>query len=317
MATEFSQPSSSVAGQTRQPQKQRHSALAREEMRDGYIMILPWIIGFIVFTAGPMIFSLVMSFADWGGLSAPKWIGVGNYQTLLSEKLVGIALFNTAYYTFFSVPLHVLGALLIGLAMNLKLRGIRWYRTIYYLPAITPAVASTLLWLMIFQPQFGVANWVIGLFGIPRQGWLLNPQLSKPVLIVMSLWTVGGGMPIFLAGLQGIPGELYEAAYIDGAKGWAVFLYITLPLLTPVIFFSLITGMIGSFQVFTSAYLVSGGAGGPEYSTLFYVLHLYRNAFIYFKMGYASAMAWVLLVIILAFTVLQFRVGQRWVYYER
>ncbi|HXG35990.1 MAG TPA: sugar ABC transporter permease [Dehalococcoidia bacterium] len=298
------------------PKKRRRSALAREEMRDGYIMILPWIIGFLLFTAGPMIFSLIMSFTEWGGLSAPRWIGLDNYRTLFSEKLIGIALYNTAFYTLLSVPLHVLGALLISLAMNMKLRGIRWYRTVYYLPAITPAVASTLLWILIFQPQFGVANWLLNLLHLPRQSWLLDPNLSKPTLIIMSLWSVGGGMPIFLAGLQGIPVELYEAAGIDGAKGWALTRYITLPLLTPIIFFSIITGVIGSFQVFTSAYLVSNGEGGPEYSTLFYVLYLYRNAFIYFKMGFASAMAWLLLLIILAFTVVQFRLGQRWVYYE-
>ena len=298
------------------PKKRHRSALAREEMRDGYIMILPWIIGFVLFTAGPMIFSLIMSFTSWGGLSAPKWAGLDNYRTLFSERLIGVALYNTAFYTFLSVPLHVLGAMTIGLAMNMRLRGIRWYRTIYYLPAITPAVASTLLWMLIFQPQFGVANWLLGLVGVPKQSWLLDPQLSKPTLIIMSLWAVGGGMPIFLAGLQGIAVELYEAARIDGARAWAVLRYITLPLLTPVIFFSIITGMIGSFQVFTSAYLVSNGEGGPEYSTLFYVLYLYRNAFVYFKMGYASAMAWVLLVIILFFTAVQFKGSQRWVYYE-
>ena len=290
------------------------SGLAREEMRDGYLMIGLWLIGFLVFTAGPIAASMGLSLTKWDLISDAKWIGWTNYQTLFKDDLIRISLWNTFYFTVVLVPLSTIGALLLALAMNMKIRGIRLYRTLYYLPSITPAVATTLLWLVIFQPDFGVANYLLQGLGVPKQAWLLDPLQAKPVLIIMALWGIGGGMPIFLAGLQAVPRELYEAAEIDGSNRWNSFFYVTLPLMTPVIFFSVITGIIGSFQVFTSAYIATDG--GPQNATLFYVLLLYRNAFQYFKMGYASAMAWILFLIILAFTILQFRLARRWVYYE-
>lgn len=290
------------------------SGLAREEMRDGYLMVGVWLIGFLIFTAGPIIASLGLSFTTWDLISDAQWSGLTNYATLLKDDLVRISLWNTLYFTAVLVPLSTVGALLMALALNMKLRGVRFYRTLYYLPSITPAVATTLLWLMIFQPEFGVANYFLQKAGLHKQLWLMNPTLAKPVLILIALWGIGGGMPIFLAGLQAVPRELYEAAEIDGSNRWNSFFNVTLPLMTPVIFFSVTTGIIGSFQVFTNAYIATDG--GPGNATLFYVLLLYRNAFQYFKMGYASAMAWLLFLLVLIFTIVQFRLAKRWVYYE-
>ena len=294
--------------------RRRRSGLLREEMRDGYLMVSFWLVGFLVFTMGPILAALGLSFTNWDLISPAKWSGLANYRTLLRDDLIRVSLYNTLYYTLISVPVGTAGALLLALAMNMKLRGMRLYRTLYYLPSIIPAVATALLWLVIFHPEFGIANYLLQQVGLPKQIWLLDPQLAKPVLILMGLWGVGGGMPIFLAGLQAIPRELYEAAEIDGSNRWHSFINVTLPLLTPVIFFSVITGVIGSFQVFTSAYIATDG--GPQNATLFYVLLLYRHAFQFFKMGYASAMAWLLFIIILLFTVIQFRLAQRWVHYE-
>lgn len=307
-------PQSTIKIPTYQPQRKKRSGLAREEMRDGYLMVGFWLIGFLVFTAGPIAASMGLSFTNWDLISPAKWAGLANYRTLLKDDLISTSLYNTLYFTILSVPLSTIAALLLALAMNMKIRGIYLYRTLYYLPSITPAVATALLWLVIFQPEFGIANYMLQKLGLPKQLWLLDPAQAKPILILMALWGVGGGMPIFLAGLQSIPRELYEAAEIDGSNHWNSFISVTLPLLTPVIFFSLITGIIGSFQIFTSAYIATDG--GPENATLFYVLLLYRNAFQFFKMGYASAMAWLLFIIVLIFTVLQFRLAQRWVHYE-
>jgi multiple sugar transport system permease protein len=294
--------------------RRRRSALAREEMRDGYLMLLPWLVGFVVLLAGPMLYSLYMSFTNWQMLVPEVWTGLANYREMAGDELVRTSLGNTAYYTLIAVPLYTLLGLALGLLMAGKIAGIRFYRTAYFLPSITPIVATALLWMLIFQPEFGFANWALGLLGIPKQLWLLSPSQSKPVLIFMHLWGVGGSMPIFLAGLKGIPPELYEAARIDGAGRWAAFRHVTLPLLSPVLFFVVITGFIGGFQVFTSAYVAT--AGGPANSTRFFVLHLYDTAFSYFRMGYASAMAWLLFTIVLLFTLLQFAVARRLVYYE-
>jgi multiple sugar transport system permease protein len=238
-----------------------------------------------------------------------------NYADFVLEDPLFIkSLYNTFYYVILSVPLGLLVALGLALLLNLQLRGVAIFRTIFYVPMVTPVVAVSLLWLFLFNPQFGILNYVLTLVGLPALGWISDPTWSKPSLILMSLWTVGGTMLIFLAGLQGIPAHLYEAAEIDGANIWQRFLNVTLPMLSPVIFFNLVLGIIGSFQTFTQAYVMTGG--GPVDSTLFYALYLYRSAFKLLKMGYASSMAWVLLVIILVLTWLQFRLGRSWVYYE-
>jgi len=293
--------------------KRRRSLHWREHI-DGYIFILPWLIGFVVFVAGPMVASFVISFMRWEIVTPPAWVGVAQYTKLFQDDRFYLTLYNTAYYVFIGVPLHLLLALLAAMAMNLHLRGIRFYRTVYFIPSITPVVASSLLWLWIFNPEFGLANAALNAIGLPSLYWLQDPKLAKFALIIMSFWTIGGQMVILLAGLKGIPRTLYEAAEIDGAGQWASFWHITLPMLSPAIFFNLILAIIGAFQVFTQSYIIT--QGGPENATLFYVLYLYRMAFQNFQMGYASAMAWVLFIIILVFTFIQFRLSERWVFYE-
>lgn len=293
--------------------RRRRSLLWREHL-DGYLFILPWLIGFFVFVAGPMVASFLISFMHWEMVTPARWAGLAQYDRLFNDNRFYLSLYNTAYYVFIGVPLHLLLALLAAMAMNLNLRGIRIYRTLYFIPSITPVVASSLLWLWIFNPEFGLANSMLNWLGLPSLYWLQDPKLAKPAFIIMSFWTIGGQMVILLAGLKGIPPALYEAAQIDGAGNWASFWHITLPMLSPAIFFNMILAIIAAFQVFTQSYIITGG--GPENATLFYVLYLYRMAFENFRMGYASAMAWVLFVIILLFTYMQFRLSDRWVFYE-
>ena len=294
--------------------RRRRRGLLWTETRDAFLFLLPWILGFLLFTAGPMLASLYISFTKWEIVTPSVWVGLAQYKKLFQDDRFFLSLYNTAYYVFIGVPLHLFLALLAALAMNIELRGIRLFRTLYYVPSITPAVANAILWLWIFHPQWGLANALLQSLGLPGLYWLQDPKLAKPSFIIMSFWTIGGQMVILLAGLKSIPQSLYEAAAIDGANTWHRFRHITLPLLTPAIFFNLIMAIIGAFQVFTQAYIMT--EGGPNYATLFYVLYLYRMAFENFRMGYASAMAWVLFAIILAFTLLQFRISDRWVFYE-
>jgi multiple sugar transport system permease protein len=284
------------------------------EALEGFAFISPWLLGFVIWTAGPMIASLVISLMEWELLTPPQWIGFSNYQRLFSDKLLVKSLWNTFYYVAFSVPLRLAVALVMALAMNLPLWGIRFYRVAYYIPSITPMVANAILWLWIFNPDFGLANAVLDYLGLPTQLWIFEPKLVKLCFIIMTLWGFGQAMMIFLAGLQGVPQVLYEAAEIDGATSATKFWRITLPILSPVIFFNLIIGIIGAFQVFSSALIMTDG--GPSNASLFYVLYLYRNAFQYFRMGYASAMAWVLFAIVVSFTLIQIRLSSMWVYYE-
>lgn len=281
----------------------------------GYVFISPWLIGFLIFTAGPMLASLVLSFCKYD-LHELQWVGTKNYEVLLSrDPLFWKSLSNTALYVLFSVPLGLTGSLLIALLLNQAVRGIALFRTAFYLPSLVPAVASALVWAWIFHPDSGLFNYTLSLFHIQGPQWLQDPMWALASLIIMSLWGVGGSrMIIFLAGLQGISDELYEAAALDGARTWASFRHVTLPMLSPTIFFNMVLGVIGSFQVFTSAYVLTNG--GPDNATLMYVLYLYFNAFRYFKMGKASAMAWLLFVVLLVFTVVQFRSASKWVYYE-
>ncbi|HEY3109078.1 MAG TPA: sugar ABC transporter permease [Chloroflexota bacterium] len=225
-----------------------------------------------------------------------------------------VSLFNTVFYTALVVPLHLLAALIAALLLNVGLRGTNVYRAIIYLPSQMPLVASSILWFFIFSPTYGLANALLGYLGLPEQAWLWDVHLVKPSLVIMAVWAFGGAMIIFLAGLQGIPETLYEAASIDGASGWDRFRHVTLPMLSPTIFFNLIIGLIGSFQVFTSVYVMT--SGGPGTASLMLVLYVYRHAFQNFKMGYASALAWLLFGIVLVLTVIQFRLSRRWVYYE-
>jgi multiple sugar transport system permease protein len=280
-----------------------------------YLFITPWLVGFLLFTVGPVIASLGLSLADYSIVTPPIFRGLGNYQDLFSEdRLFGLSLYNTGYYVLLFVPLQIALSLGLALLLNQKVGGLAIYRTLFYIPSIVPIVANSILWIWILQPQWGLLNFMLSLIGIKGPLWLSSVEWSKPSLIMMSLWGSGGAMIIFLAGLQGIPQHLYEAAEIDGANPWRKFWNITIPLLTPTIFFVLVLGIIGSFQVFTQAYIMTGG--GPADSTLFYMFYLYRRAFVFHNMGYASAMAWILFMIILLLTLVQFATARRWVYYE-
>jgi len=290
------------------------SRLTVRDAIDGYLFIMPWILGFILFTAFPMGFSFLLTLMDWDLLGSQSWAGLSNYLQATSDPLVGVSLYNTGYFTVFSVPLRLAIALAGALLLNASVRGLSFFRTAFYLPTIVPAVASVILWMWIFNPSMGLLNMGMSALGLPKQDWLWDVGLSKPSLILMTLWTTGNVMIIFLAGLQAIPNHLYEAAKIDGAGGWSQFRHVTLPMLSPSILFNLVMGIIYSFQVFTSAFLMT--KGGPLNSTLFTVLYLYQAAFERFQMGYGSAIAWLLFVIILVFTILQWKLADVWVYYE-
>lgn len=290
------------------------SAAQWRDLRDGLLLTSPFIIGVLFLWIGPMIYSLFLILQDWDLITPPTFIGFGNFVRLWNDPLVAKSLGNTAYYTFVGVPLQLIVAFGLALMLNQNVRGLSIYRTIYYLPSITPAVAFAVVWIQILNPEFGVLNNLIGLFGIKPIKWLFDPMWAKPAFILMSLWLVGFQMVIFLAGLQGVPKELHEAAAIDGANSWRRFWNVTLPIISPVLFFNLVIGLIGSFQVFTGAFIIT--KGGPQDSTLFMVLYIYRNAFEYFKMGYAVTLSWLLFVIIMIFTAVQFFFANRWVYYE-
>jgi multiple sugar transport system permease protein len=290
------------------------SLRAREEL-DFYLAILPWLIGFIAFSAGPLIASLAMSLTNWTGLTTRNWVGLQNYATMLTgDRDFFTVLRNTFYYSFGSVSLGVVLSLAVALLMNQKVPGINIFRTLYYLPAVTSGVAIAIMFAWIFNPQVGLINFLLSLIGIKGPLWLASQQWAMPALILMSLWGVGGNMVVLLAGLQGVPEELYDAAKVDGAGEWREFLHVTLPMISPVVFFIIITSIIGTFQVFENVYIMT--RGGPGTATRVYVFHLYQNAFEYQKMGYASALAWVLFLIILGLTWLQLRASRYWVYYE-
>ncbi len=310
----------------------RYTYREKRESQAAYRFIAPWVIGTAVLILGPMILSLVMSFADWDIIQPAKWHGIGNYSEAFGQDpRFWAALKVTLVYSAFAVPLGLLVAMALALLLNQKIRGIPLFRACFYVPSLASLVAASLIWRRIFQQDGGLLNTLIygadgtgnflglasalGPFTNPGEhlNWLGNEHTALASLVIMSLWGVGGAMVILLAGLQGIPHEYQEAAFVDGASAWHRFRHVTLPLLTPTIFFSLVTGIIGSFQVFTQAFVIT--QGGPNDSTLFYMLHLYNQAFANLRMGYASALAWVLFVLILAFTLLQFR-ASKWVYYE-
>ncbi|MFD2615645.1 carbohydrate ABC transporter permease [Paenibacillus gansuensis] len=287
---------------------------ASREALECYLFISPAIIGLVVFLLGPIIASAYFSFTEYDILSPPRWIGLDNYRTLLSDDLFWKSMKVTLIYSVVSVPLGLAVSLFLAILLNQNLKGIFIYRTIFYMPAVLSGVAVALLWRWLFNPDFGLLNWFIGLFGLDGPNWILDENWALPSVILMSLWGVGGSTLIYLAGLQGIPSDLYEAAEIDGAGRFRRFLNVTIPMLSPVIFFNLIMGIIGALQVFTEGYVLT--QGGPNNATLFSVLYLYRNAFDYLSMGYASAMAWVLFLVILFFTLFIFKSSPMWVYYE-
>lgn len=293
----------------------RFGPQARHEERMFYLFISPWLIGFILFWAGPIIASFVLSFTNWNLLGDPQWVGLANYTKMTTDKFFQIALVNTLYYGIGSVTLGVAVAFLLALLLNQKVYGQAMFRTIFYLPSVVSGIAVALLWLNIFNPDFGLLNQILVRLGVENPpGWLVSPQWAMPALIIMSIWGAGGSMVIYLAGLQSIPEHLYEAASIDGAGRWTKFWVITVPMMSPVIFFNLITGFIASLQAFVQILVMTDG--GPANATLVYGLYLYRNAFRLFQMGYASALSWALFIVIITITVIQFALAKRWVYYE-
>lgn len=292
-----------------------HTKQYWRDVRNGYIFILPFIIGFVVFTLGPMLFSLFASFNYYDITANMKWVAWDNYKNIfLNDEFFRISLLNTLYYAVFSIPVGIIASLSLALMLNVDVPGSKIFRSIYYLPSVLSGVAVMLLWMWIFNPQVGILNTLLGYVGIQGPDWLSNPKWSKPALVVMKLWGVGGTMLLFLAALKNVPKELYEAAQIDGAGILTQFRHITLPLISPTMFFVLITGINGAFQIFDQAYVMT--KGGPANSTLFYVLYLFNKGFKEFKMGYASALAWILFVIIMIITIIQFKVSKKWVYYE-
>ena len=292
----------------------RSRNLTRREALECYLFISPVCIGLLVFTLGPILASLYFSFTEYNIIRAPKWVGLGKFRELIQDELFWQSLKVTSLYVVMHLPVSLVLALGIALLMNQKVRGIIFFRTVYYLPSVVSGVAVALLWMWIFNPEFGILNTLLALVNIQGPAWLFDEHWSLPAIALMSLWGVGGSMLIYLAGLQGIPSELYEAAEIDGASRWRRFWFITLPLLSTVILFNLVMGLIASFQEFTPAYVMT--SGGPNFSTLFYNYYLYENAFEYLYMGYASAMAWVLLVIVLILTLLVFKSSPMWVFYQ-
>ena len=293
-----------------------HKSLRGREAISFYLFILPWTIGFLAFIFGPIVASFVLSFSRYDIISSPRFVGLDNFAELVTDELFWRSLYNTLYIVVIAVPLGMVISFAVALLLNQKVRFMASYRTMYFMPSIVPAVASAALWLYLLQPQWGLINGVLEFVGIPGPGWLASEVWSKPAIIMLMVWASGGTMIIYLAGLQDIPDSLYEAAEIDGAGWGQKFRHVTLPLMTPTIFFTLVLGIIGTFQVFDVIFVLTDGMGGPLNSTLVYLIYLYRNGFNFFRMGYASAMAWILFMIILVITIIQFRMASRWVYYE-
>lgn len=289
----------------------------RIHLRNGLLFAAPWLVGLVGFLLYPVLASLFASFCDYSTLQPPIWIGAENYADLAGDAVFYRALGNSFYYAAFALPLGIVMSFALALLLNTGLRRMALFRTIFYLPALVPIVASALLWLWILNGRYGVLNYALSLVGIQGPTWLADPIWAKPALILMSLWGVGGAMVIYLAALQDVPQELYESAEIDGAGYWSRLVHITIPTVSPVIYFNLIMGIIGVFQIFSIVYIMTGSASGsPARSTLFYALYLWQQAFDYLKMGYASAMAWILFVIILCLTMLAHRAMGRRVFYS-
>lgn len=275
----------------------------RRDLRNGLLFISPWIVGFLAFTAYPVMSSLYYSFTQYNMISPPQFVGLANYVSLFQDQNFLIALWDTGYMIVIGLSFITVATISLAILLNSgKIRGTGVVRTLIFIPQLVPVVVLSVLWIWILQPDEGVLNAILGWFGIHGPGWLSNPYWAKPAFILMALWGSGNVVLIYLAGLQDISPSLYEAASLDGASAFRRVLHITLPLLRPVILFNVITGMIGMFQTFAQSFIMTDG--GPANSTLFYSLYLYQNAFAYFKMGYASAMAWILLLIVLGLTVL-------------
>jgi multiple sugar transport system permease protein len=303
-----------VSTEVAPPRERFRISMRKREAIFGYIFLLPWIIGFLGFLVGPMIASVYLSFTQYKMISPPVWIGLANYERMFADQFVIHSLRVTSQFTLFAVPMGMVAAMAVAVLLNQKIVASGVFRTVFYLPSVISGVAIALVFAWIFNYRFGILNYFLSFVGIEGPNWLGSPRYALWAFVIMSLWGIGGNVVIYLAGLQGVPVSLQEAATIDGASAWTRFWRITLPLITPVILFTLIMGVIGTFQTFTQAYIMTGG--GPANATLFYLLYLYRNAFNWFEMGYASALAWLLFLIILVLTVILWLTSARWVYYE-
>jgi multiple sugar transport system permease protein len=306
-----------VPAKALETQKRRfnfHMTMRRREAIMGYVFLTPWLIGFLVFLVGPMLTSIYLSMTNYKMISSPVWIGLANYERMIADPLVIHSLTVTIKYTAFAVPLGMIAAMAIAVLLNQKIHASGIFRTVFYLPSVISGVAVALVFVWIFNYRFGLLNYFLSLVGIDGPNWLGSPRYALWAFVLMSLWGIGGNVVIYLAGLQGVPVSLIEAAIIDGASPWTRFWKITLPLLTPVVLFTMVMGVIASFQTFTQAYIMTGG--GPANATLFFLLYLYKNAFNWFEMGYASALAWLLFIIIMIVTIIMWTSSARWVYYE-
>jgi multiple sugar transport system permease protein len=298
-------------------QRRRRSELRRREAVAGYLFVVPWLVALLVFTAYPVLAALFFSFTEYNILQPPEWVGLQNYEAMLSEDpsfWTGVG--NSAVYAVMAVPLTLAVSLALALILSTRATGIGFYRTVFYLPSLAPPVAGAVVFMLLFSPSQGLVNAALGFLGLRPPDWFLDPAWAKPTLVILHLWGLGSAVLIFLAGLKEIPQTYLEAAAIDGANAWQRFRHVVVPLLTPVILFNLVMGVIYSFQVFTSAFVIGGTTGQPLESTLMFMILIYRNAFKYFKMGYASALSVVLFAVVLALTLVIFRSSGRWVHYE-
>ncbi|KAB8127053.1 sugar ABC transporter permease [Gracilibacillus oryzae] len=282
----------------------------------GWLFASPWVIGLLLFYAFPLFSSIYFSFTTYSILQPGEFVGLQNYRQLFSDELFWKSIYNTIYFAVFFVPLSIIIGVALAMMLNMKVKGMAIYRTIFFLPTLVPHVALAVLWMWLLNPGFGLVNGALDMVGITGPNWLGSEFWSKPSLILMSLWAIGQPVIIYLAGLGDIPNELYEAAEVDGANWLQKTFKVTLPLLTPVIFFNLVMGSIGAFQQFTLPYTMTQGQGTPANTLTFYVMYLYDNAFKFFNMGYASAMAWILFILIMALTAVIFMTSKRWVHYQ-
>ena len=297
--------------------RQRRSRISRKENRAGYLFALPWLIGLVVFLIGPIVASVLLSFTNWNLISPARWVGLENYRDMIHSREFWQSIKVTLFYAALSVPLYLVLGLSLAILLNQRVRGMYMFRTILFLPTVLSGVAVAVLWVSLLNPDLGVVNQVLRAIGIddpPR--WLLSPTWAVPAIVLMGLWGIGGGAIIYLAGLQNIPPALYQAARVDGASAWQTFRHITLPLLTPTLLFTLLIGLIEAFQVFDTAFVLGGSRGGTRGSLLFYVLNLWNEGFRNGRFGYASALAWVLVIVAAIVILLVFKTSSRWVYYE-
>ena len=306
-----------MASKVKQRKKKQWSKKRKKDAMWGLFFVSPFIIGFLVFMLGPMLFSFYGSFTNYNLTSHMDLIGLGNFIRMFTrDELFWTSLYNTAYYVVFNVPLTAVGSVLLAVLLNRRIRGISIFRTIFYLPAILSGVAVYVLWMQLLSPSSGLVNSLLALVGISGPAWLFDPNWTKPALILMRLWSVGGSMLLYLATLQNIPAQLYESAEIDGANVFQRFRNITIPMITPIIFYDIVTSTIGAFQIFQEAYVMTeSGTAGPANSLLFYNFHMWNKAFVAFDMGYAMAMSMVLFVIVLILTFINLKLAPRWVHY--